>query len=775
MLIEMRFNPLVPAFALLLFFLPLLPFDNRLSAKEVTLPPACVKSLASAVNDLANQGREQEAFEVMDVMEKLGVPPGEIEKLQDYCRKMRDKVTQRADSAPKASQALHQAAKGLVSLLDKGLPEDTAQFLAEQIVRLDSDSPEAKKVLQGAQGKGEDRALGRRRKVISEMLRSARQLQIPLEVKESDHPVLKALSEEKAWLVRSNLLEVHTLLSRDKAERIVRESLRALALSSFLVRGKLEIPNLKTRWVLLGSREVYERAVEEALVHDGLLGKEGDHALQVMSYIDRRGFGVLYSEYESFAEAQLLCCLDQYTFFSQACLRAGHLGWVCYSYLGVPLPDSAWYALERQGTVLKKNPYDPIAAGSELKVERSQMMRRARAGLMGCRSWIIYLAYRREDPLWTSSMVKELGQIRDNNLLKCTIVAEYLQEQGPLQPLMRATAPNLAENVGKPAPQLFETALQMPLDRFEARWREWLLPAGSGLKDRVMQPADPVLSKEEQEVVKQINRVRKQAIGRAIMPAESDQPSNRSTDEMLDSKEFRERYEVQLDRALSDGVKLHMEYLRINPEQVNAWPDAHEEYPDKEGFTVQGSWAGAHALVSENVRHVSDAMDIWMGSFYHRIPLLHPGLLCVGWAREESMALLEAGSYVVALKEPWAVMWPYDGMTDVPLAFQPETPSPVPEVKDLSSLGYPVTLQLWRPVLDNLVIMTLYKGEGCDEEVPCYYTCPASPLYKDLVPEHTYCLIPKSRLDAATHYTVKAESIFTEEVFIWTFKTGRKS
>lgn len=762
-------RPFIRLSVVLFLFALIVPLAT-LQAREGKLAERWEKSMTQSVKELADKGREQEAFELIEVMRNMGASPRELEKLRGYCVKKREKVKKKAKSLPSTAQDIHNAARGLTAQLEH-LDGEEAFAWARQILRLDS---EIKPAIQVLEGKSDDRAekkLKRRRMLISEMMRRARRLEIPIEVESSDHLMLDGVLDRKGWKIRSNYLEVHTPLSRDKGARIVTETLRALALSSFLVRGKLEVPSLKGTWIMLDSKEAYEQAVEEAMVNDGLTPKEGDYALQVMSYIDRRGYGVFHSRFEAFAEAQFLCCLDPNTFFSQACLRAGHLGWICFSFLGVPLPDASWIEYRKQGDSLQMFPYDPIASGLKLLIERSEMMRRSRAGLAGCRSWLTYLAYRDEDPKWTSSMTKEMGQIRDNNLLKCVMVVQYLQELGPLQSLIRDTAPNLAANVGRPADEIFAEALQMPMDEFERQWREWLLPETEGLAQRLAVPVAEELTREDKHVVDAINEVRKEGIGCAVKPPVTNQTSG---SESAGGSKRADEYKVYIDPELSKGARLHADYLKMNPHQITVWPDAHEEYPDCEGFTARGSWAGAYSLISNEGQSISDALDAWLGSFYHRIPLLHPGLLCVGWARDGSLAVLDAGSFVVPIQEPWAVKWPHDGMKGVPLSFVPEVPNPVPEVENLELLGYPITLQLWRPVLHNEVWMKLYKGKiDLGEEVPCYYTSPSRPLNTALVPEHAYCLIPESRLEPSTLYTVRAESLVTEEIFTWSFKTGR--
>ncbi len=43
--------------------------------------------------------------------------------------------------------------------------------------------------------------------------------------------------------------------------------------------------------------------------------------------------------------------------------------------------------------------------------------------------------------------------------------------------------------------------------------------------------------------------------------------------------------------------------LNLHPEQLAMWPEAHEEFPDKEGFTTEGAWAGGNSVISLPARN----------------------------------------------------------------------------------------------------------------------------------------------------------------------------
>jgi hypothetical protein len=221
---------------------------------------------------------------------------------------------------------------------------------------------------------------------------------------------------------------------------------------------------------------------------------------------------------------------------------------------------------------------------------------------------------------------------------------------------------------------------------------------------------------------------------------------------------------VEVVDELSRGARLHAAYLSAHPEQAAAWPDAHEEWPDVPEFTPEGAWAGGASVIAFN--GAERCIDEWIGTFYHRVPLTHPGLVAIGFAEVDGICVLDCGSLV----DPNAggfVTYPFDGQKDVPTWFVPELPNPVPEVED-QGFGYPVTLQLGPDWGDVQVELRLLRGGG---EVDAWVSTPAEPTNPKLSPERTWCLMPKEPLAPRTAYTVEAK--LPDREVTWSFTTGR--
>jgi uncharacterized protein YkwD len=90
--------------------------------------------------------------------------------------------------------------------------------------------------------------------------------------------------------------------------------------------------------------------------------------------------------------------------------------------------------------------------------------------------------------------------------------------------------------------------------------------------------------------------------------------------------------EVELDAELSKGCKLHAGYLEKNIENPKVQGlGIHDEAPELPGFSEAGQKAGKGSVIAV-LAMPADAMDMWTGSLYHRIPLLRPDLKKVGYA-----------------------------------------------------------------------------------------------------------------------------------------------
>ena len=358
----------------------------------------------------------------------------------------------------------------------------------------------------------------------------------------------------------------------------------------------------------------------------------------------------------------------------------------------------------------------------------------------------------------------QYGKIQGDELLKATFVMEMFAQDGPVHPLL-AKLPNVVE--GASALEVLERALGGPIADLEAAWREWFVPARPGVVQRLGAPlVEEKLSGDEKATLDHLVAIREQA-GIA-------------------------KPDVDFDRPASDACRKHAIYLARHADQLERWPDAHEEYPDREGFDPEGAWAGGHSVIAPGSRDGKDAIDSWMATFYHRLPLLDPALLRVGYALESSCAVLDSGSFV-GIRERrgveagmgqgvdvtwWAIAWPPPGATDVPTRFQDELPDPVPGEDD-AKMGYPITFQLLHRYDGRRELeLELREGSASGRAVPCWFSTPSKPTNPKLAPDDAWCLIPKGPLDPGKSYFVagrlKIVANQTAEADVaWSFRCGR--
>jgi uncharacterized protein YkwD len=88
---------------------------------------------------------------------------------------------------------------------------------------------------------------------------------------------------------------------------------------------------------------------------------------------------------------------------------------------------------------------------------------------------------------------------------------------------------------------------------------------------------------------------------------------------------------VELDAKLSERCQLHARFIARNSKHPSTQGlGMHNEDPTLEGFTAEGQQAG-HASVIGSDSMPRDCVDGWIGTLYHRIPLLNPNLHKIGF------------------------------------------------------------------------------------------------------------------------------------------------
>ena len=724
------------------------------AAAQATLPAGTWTELDAAARALAKGGRELEYKRLVALCRELGMPEAALAKLEKGALSELRKASKAADAVPDAARRLKAVARQIAPLLPK-LEEEERARLARLVLELDESVDEAHQAL-GEERVGtqwmsaEEQKTRERRGRIVEAVAKAGTLTVEIESGESQDELLAAIQGKPGSFARYGAWTLQSSLSAERTRRILLEVLRAEALSAWLRGKELAVPKKPPPtqgriFYLLDQQQKHRKAVDLQRAAGLLDDKQAEEVRELGGFIDRNGTYFTWDAFESALETNLFCQLNgAYDAPNTTAVRAGHLNWVSLTLFGVSIPQYTWRNKSSGAPQSETHVDNP--AERRLREEKLQL---AKAGILGCRTWMAYLAERNEDPKWENSFVDELGKVTGEDLLKATMVAEYMQELDILRKVLQSL---YTAQQGEKTYAAMNKALGQPVTEFEARWRAWIVPHKGGIAQAVDKQSAAGLPADALAALAHLNQIRRSAFEGRVEKVP----------------------ELKLEREICDAAQKHAEYLVQNPEQADKWPDAHEEYRDKPGYTPEGHWSGNHSNVVSGLDDAKEAIDGWIGTFYHRLPMLTPELVRIGWGQAGQMAVLDVSSFVTPPATSWVVVFPYDGMSDVPPHFVGiEHPNPVPEEPD-EDFGYPITLQIGLPAADAPVPeITLRLLEG-KSEVPCWFSSPSKPTNPDLVPRNAWCLIPKGALKASTGYSVQAEWYGTGQKLEWSFRTGGK-
>jgi len=697
------------------------------------------RSLESIAQSLQKSGWPAEATTVVKVLQELGHEPAALNALRASLAKLEPKAAKTPTGGDKLAPAVKKAAAALAALLPAAGEQRTA--LAHAILELDGEIAEAQRALGRVEHDGRwiavaDVARAQRRRDIQIAVANASRLPVDVKIEVGDQPLFRELLQSRSVRVSCGPLTVESEWPSEKVVRVVRSTLRAAAMSRFLVVGKLELPDAesaKLSTLHVASKAHYDQAIAWAQQRGGFAPKVVE-PLQLSGVFLASGKFVHRHVAEAQVEASLLYHLldgDHH-----AWVLAGHTDWLCRTFFGEPIPGIVW---EEKGRKLEAR----TATAAELQ-EREWRQHFAKAGLLGARSWLSYLAERSQDPPYSRCFVDQVGKLSGDDLLKATFASEFLHESNALGALWPLTA-------SADFPKALQQAVGLGVEAFDPAFREWLVGTRPGMAQVLA--ADRSLPADVAAALGKLVELRKAAMA---MQRWSVDP----------------RPDPRVDRTLSAGARLHATYLGLHPEQAAAWPDAHEEYPDREGFSVEGAWAGGHAVIASGMKSLGEGIDGWMGTFYHRLPLLEPGLLQCGMAHAAGIAVLDASSMVIPADEITMIaIWPPADAKNVPLRFVPELPNPLPGI-DQTKLGYPITVQFGESLLaGGGVTMALHEGTAGGAIVDCHWSTPAAPTNPELAPRSAWCLMPKAALSPNKKYTVTCK-LGADEPFEWSFTTG---
>lgn len=222
---------------------------------------------------------------------------------------------------------------------------------------------------------------------------------------------------------------------------------------------------------------------------------------------------------------------------------------------------------------------------------------------------------------------------------------------------------------------------------------------------------------------------------------------------------------IGVDTLLGDGCVEHARYLWINRGKREASGlRAHDQVASLPGATAAGARCGKAAVIHFAARGARAAIEDWMGTLYHRAPIVSPYVdrIAIGAAGEARMAI----AMTFALRRTthtWPVAFPVDGQRDVPTDFVPEVPDPIPGD---AAAGYPFTLQFPSDEAVTGVRATLVDGDG--HPVALWLSSPEHPANPAHAQRGLIGVIPQRPLRANTRYTVTVEATWRGRRGAWT-------
>ncbi len=236
---------------------------------------------------------------------------------------------------------------------------------------------------------------------------------------------------------------------------------------------------------------------------------------------------------------------------------------------------------------------------------------------------------------------------------------------------------------------------------------------------------------------------------------------------------------VVLDEKLSAGCLKHARYLVINEGHPSLLGlKAHEEDEKLPGYSKVGHESGKASDIGIGDYEPIDAVDAWMGTLYHRAPILAPNLKAVGFAsvrgRRQGWATVMNVQNGRDKSASHAVFYPQADQIDVPLAFpnSGEEPNPIPDDKD-SRAGYPITA--FFPPNETIKNATGKLTIGKDVEIPCWFSSPEKPANAQHVKAqgNAVCLIAMDPLTPKRTYQVHLKGTLAGKAWEkkWKFTT----
>lgn len=245
------------------------------------------------------------------------------------------------------------------------------------------------------------------------------------------------------------------------------------------------------------------------------------------------------------------------------------------------------------------------------------------------------------------------------------------------------------------------------------------------------------------------------------------------------------------DGAVSAACLGHLQYLATEASNTGGCLLLHNE-PNTANpyYSPEHQQAGMGALIacvppSAGGLRLARAVDRWIGSLYHRIPLLSPSLASVGVAEHGGYVCLNFEQGTGPMSEVQLVTWPAPGMVDVPVGFPgrenpcpttPTNPQATP-AEQCPSSGFILTATWFGPpgsgAFSSVLPASVTTSTGAGQ--------PALALYADGVNNpvpgglpRTIAFVPGAQLPVQSTVHVNLQGVLdgVQRDAVWEFTTG---
>jgi hypothetical protein len=159
---------------------------------------------------------------------------------------------------------------------------------------------------------------------------------------------------------------------------------------------------------------------------------------------------------------------------------------------------------------------------------------------------------------------------------------------------------------------------------------------------------------------------------------------------------------IQLVAALNQSALAHCQYIAMNAGMAGCSAGGHSEVMSCPGFTgvdvaarekaAGYSAVGATEVLTQYGNMPVPAVQSWIDTVWHRIPMLDPWTTDMGYGGAARCDIIDFGRGTTGLPAETIVVYPYDGQTAVPTAFSGrEAPVPPAPTGGWPS-GYPINI-----------------------------------------------------------------------------------